>query len=638
MPTSEFSYSQSVVVGLLLCVAAGWGFYVVGLDAFLEAAYSGEAWPYFNEMAERWRGRQEAPSLQQFLREARTLLFRFGFLGTVVTVLFAGMQWVRPRLFASFFSETTSPFNLALFRIVIFGLLLAFDLGASQWYAQLPATLQFPPPGLSGMLSILSTDPTLVSVMTVIFRGACVFGLLGLFTRGAATVALLSGLYVLGIPQFYGKVNHYHHVLWFTALLIPSRCADVLSLDAVRTSGQSSTVSSPEADQVYALPLRFAWVLLGILYFFPGAWKFAGEGMEWALSDNLKYRMHLLWFVQSFTPVFRIDKYPVLYQSAGVCTMLFEVGFFFAILIRRLRSWAAGAALLFHESTRLFLSINFWTMYPILPFLLDIRAGLVQIGRGLYPQPLMLTYNSSIDWERQVVDSLLRMDVLDRLREQERGPGTVDEKEGLAVAATASQAEALWLDNRLQWKALFRVLQAVPTALLLLPLIPMVGRRAGAPLPKRQRGYWAVGIIGSILIAGNVFCGIAKINSYPFSVYPTFAMKADSTVTSLRVEGIDAEGETTELLSGGWNHSTTGFSSARFRGLMRSILRLEKGPERQEKFHALWSVLLGRLPKLRKIREVRFYETTYVTNPDRRADRLQATSLLTTITVSTQCH
>jgi hypothetical protein len=188
------------------------------------------------------------------------------------------------------FSRRASPYNISLFRIAVFGVLLTFDLEQVHWYASLPSSLQVAPPGLSAILPYLPTDSSTVSFMGILFRGACIFGLLELFTRTSATVALVTGLYVLGVSQLYGKVNHYHHLLWFTTLLVPSRSADVLSLDALWHSRRSSSATVPEPDRGHALPIRWVWLLIGVIYFFPGFWKFVTEGFGWALSENLNLR------------------------------------------------------------------------------------------------------------------------------------------------------------------------------------------------------------------------------------------------------------------------------------------------------------------------------------------------------------
>ena len=134
-----------VAACLTACILAGWLFYGFGLDTFLHAAYHGESLNYFNEFAARWRDRQSSPSFQVFLQDAHSLLFRLGVLGTFVASLLVGGILGFPNRVRHFFSAKTSPYNLAIVRIILFGTLLSFDLSTPSSYAQLPTSLQFPP-------------------------------------------------------------------------------------------------------------------------------------------------------------------------------------------------------------------------------------------------------------------------------------------------------------------------------------------------------------------------------------------------------------------------------------------------------------------------------------------------------------
>lgn len=70
-------------------------------------------------------------------------------------------------------------------------------------------------------------------------------------------------------------------------------------------------------------------------------------------------------------------------------------------------------------------------------------------------------------------------------------------------------------------------------------------------------------VVGGFLLLVTVVCGIVKIKSYPFSVYPTFAVRADSTVTMLRATGITASGEQADVLRGVQDHDLAGFAPNR---------------------------------------------------------------------------
>lgn len=612
---------------LLLLLIAGWGFYLFGLAPFLRSVYDGTSLSYFSEFAADWRARQAHPSFSFFLREAKALLFRFALLSTLFSLLGMGMALVRPIPIRNFFSTPSSPYNLALLRIVTFGVLLGFDLSQAEWYAQFPSLLRVPPPGLDALLAHLPVTADTVSVASVLFRSACIFGLIGLYARTSAIVAVVSGLYVLGVPQFYGKVNHYHHVLWFVSLLAASPCADVLSVDAVRHGWRRSSPAPPSPSRSYGLPLRFLWILLGIIYFFPGFWKLTSEGLSWALSDNLKHRMHTLWFsAESFSPLFRLDQYPLLYQTAGLFTLAFENGFLFCLPFSSLRPLAASAAFAFHELTRLFLNIHFWTLPPFLPFLFDLRAVFIRGGQWIHDSPLILGYDPSSPWEVRVAATLQRFDLLDRLRVTAAPTGKSE------LAVTGSH-DALWVEGRPCSSALSRVIAYVPAAVLLLPLAAVAPLLSPpSPSPRPTPSPWLPTITGAILLLANVACGLGHINSWPFSVYPTFAIRSDTTTRTIQVEAV-TQSDSNLVLAGSRDYTALGMASARFRGLTGSILRTESDSIQSAKLHALWVIWEKKLSPSIKVDSVYFYRMTHLVNPDQ-SDSMLSKSLITGLDVT----
>lgn len=609
--------SVRVVAGFLgTCVVFGWLFYVVGLDAFLEAAYQGESLEYFNDFAARWRYRQSSPQLQAFLRDARALLFRLGVLGTGISAVLIGGTVVVPEKIRRFVSFETSPYNLALFRILLFGTLLAFNLDVPAKYAHLPQVLQSPPPG-TGLLTSLPSDPTTASRTSLLFQIACISGLLGFYTRTSAAIATVTGWYLLGIPQLYGKVNHYHHLIWFTGLMAVSPAGDVLSLDAARNAWRTPSVKLPRQAADYARPLRYVWLLLGLIYFFPGFWKFASEGVAWAFSENLKYRMHTLWFASdSFRPLFRLDRVPGLYQSAALATMLFESGFFFTVPFPSLRPWAAGAALLFHQSTKWILNIYFWSLPPLLLSLFNLRTAATCFGRWLHPSPLSLSYDDDIDWQRRIVAVFRRFDVFDRLRPSPSPASTA------SLHVAGSPSSALWTNGRPNPQKLLHLCTYVPAAVPLVPLAWIVSPSRTSSPPSQPDAFradsssrWPIVIVGSLLLTANVICGLGHVHSWPFSVYPTFAVRSDSLISTIHVEAVDAAGQSVDVFSTNEEASSIGLSPERARGLTRSILLASDEHTQTTKLKALWSVWRPRNARLEHVTTVRFYKVVYPTTP-----------------------
>ncbi len=105
---------------------------------------------------------------------------------------------------------------------------------------------------------------------------------------------------MLGVPYFFGKVDHVnHHLIWFAALLCLSRAGDAWSIDAWRR--RRAAPSSAEPSIAYALPIRLAWLLIGVSYFFAGLSKLMA-GPEWVFSDHLKYLLYQAWADKGFLP------------------------------------------------------------------------------------------------------------------------------------------------------------------------------------------------------------------------------------------------------------------------------------------------------------------------------------------------
>jgi hypothetical protein len=181
---------------------------------------------------------------------------------------------------------TTSPLNLAVTRIAVFFLNALFT-PRFLWFNDVPRELMNPPFAWGAAVAPFVPMGTAGIIVGIAFQMSALLAMVGLATRWSAAICSLLGLWVLGLPQLFGKIDHYHHFLWFAAVLAVSPCADALSIDSFlrRRSG------APPSEATSALPLRTLWVLMGIIYFFPGYWKlrvFQG----WVSGDYVK---HLMW-------------------------------------------------------------------------------------------------------------------------------------------------------------------------------------------------------------------------------------------------------------------------------------------------------------------------------------------------------
>ena len=252
--------------------------------------------------------------------------------------------------------------HLALFRVVVFGMLALAPFGyapglpavlSSYRVAQLPAELVIAPEGLWWVPhSVLSPWGVLAAGAILAISGG--LAALGWRTRVTGWVAVLAAIWVLGVPQFYGKVTHYHHIIWFAAILASSPSDDVWRIGK---RPPSSTVAGSE----YGFPLRVTWLLFGILYLSAGLPKWQDAGLRWAFSDNLRNR---IWIKETLNGVDLLTPPEALLQLAAVAVLLFEVLFLVGVLFRRTRPWVVVFALMFHLATPVMMWIAFASLLP----------------------------------------------------------------------------------------------------------------------------------------------------------------------------------------------------------------------------------------------------------------------------------
>lgn len=312
--------------------------------------------------------------------------------------LMAALHWpaLRARL-VEFLTEPRHAIDLAVLRIVVFATIyLETPTGFIRLIASLPPELQFPPetgfPRLGPLRALAywplyPLDGEQVGFWCSVLKMACVTGMLGLFSRTSALLVSVLFFGAWGSIQWFGKVDHHHHLLWFALILAASRSGDALSLDAWwagRRAGRPGVLGPSRPSSAYGMPLAFCMLLVGVLYFFPGFWKLTTSGLDWALSDNLKHTMYMKWRgLGDWTPAVRIDRFPALYMAGGLAVLLFEISFIALVLGRRTRMLAAFYGLGFHFATQQIMQISFWSLRNCYVMFFDWHRILGWIGRRL---------------------------------------------------------------------------------------------------------------------------------------------------------------------------------------------------------------------------------------------------------------
>jgi len=239
---------------------------------------------------------------------------------------------------------------------------------AARGVAAFPDAMRTAPWGLGWLAHAVPISEPLADAAYVVLMIAAATGAVGLWSRASFAIVTAVGLWFWMLPEMAGAVFHYHHLLWLSALLAVSPCGDALSIDRWRAARRG--VPPPvERHLLYGAPLRIAWILIGFVYFFPGAWKVASSGWAWIWSDNLRDHLWAKWAqMPSYRPLLRIDRYPVLLRLGALFVVALELSFGVLVLFRRTRLVAIAAAFAFHQMTAWFMGLRFpalWLCFTI---------------------------------------------------------------------------------------------------------------------------------------------------------------------------------------------------------------------------------------------------------------------------------
>lgn len=266
----------------------------------------------------------------------------------------------RTRFVSRFFEETRTATDLAVVRIVLVAIYLDLDIPLELRYAKLDPALIFPPFGWGPLATWFPRDPRLVEAVAGLFFVFGLFALVGLWTRISMAVVVALGFYLFTIPQLFGKIGHNHHLVLFGLLLALSPCGDALSVDALLRKRRGHGVPALAAAKRYAQPIQAILLLMGVMYFFPGAWKLARNGLTWFTASSLRGLIAGKLAEEVASPL----QLWILHQSAllvlgAVFTIVFELGWLFAAMNKRTRPLALIVGLTFHNMTNLLMGIPF---------------------------------------------------------------------------------------------------------------------------------------------------------------------------------------------------------------------------------------------------------------------------------------
>ncbi|HEU5077396.1 MAG TPA: HTTM domain-containing protein, partial [Polyangiaceae bacterium] len=221
-----------------------------------------------------------------------------------------------------------------------------------------------------------------------LFVAATLLTVLGAATRFSAPCSAIVSAYLLGLPNFFAKINHGEHLLVsFCIILAFSRSGDACSVDALVSGARQRrwSLSRTHAPALaYGLPIRSCWLVMGLAYFFPGLYKAWNAGDQWLDgSALLAIAYDKLANLPSFQPTLVIYDSPTLLVFLGASTLLFELGFVFVLLNRRFWWVAPIVGLSFHVGLASSIGIQPWSIVKVYWVFVDFGAILCLFQRQL---------------------------------------------------------------------------------------------------------------------------------------------------------------------------------------------------------------------------------------------------------------
>ena len=275
-------------------------------------------------------------------------------------------QWLR------FWFEPVEPLNLGLCRILFFGAF--FLLYAVVWQADYSAWGEvsksfWMPISLFEILHLPVLSGSLLAVVQSVWKLSLASSCLGIFTRTSTVSSFVLGIYLLGLPHNFGKINHSNAiVVIILGIMALSRCGDSCSLDRVisrvRHRGGASA-ERPRASGEYTWPVRTVWVLFALIFFAAGVSKLRHSGLEWIFSDNManllidaSYTDATLLPIGSY-----VSQYSWLPQLIASGTVALELSYPLALFSRRARWIIVPGVFFMQVGIKVFMGVDF---YPFL--------------------------------------------------------------------------------------------------------------------------------------------------------------------------------------------------------------------------------------------------------------------------------
>jgi predicted DCC family thiol-disulfide oxidoreductase YuxK len=536
-----------------------------------------------------------------------------------------------------FAAEDGSALNLAIARIVVMAVLLwQTRLDVAVQFAQLDPALMLAPRGWGQLMPLVPIDPVVLRVTYPAFVVAAIMALIGWLGRAASAVATILAFYIQTIPQLYGRVHTTNHLIVFGVILALAPCCDTLSVDALRRAVREAddgvfrkTTNGP----AYGFALKSMMVTVGLIYFFPGAWKVSMAYGQWFTATNLSRLVVRAIHDQTPSALQRwILPHTTVLLLGTAATIVFELGFVFAILVPRLRPIAALAGVAFHSAIAQLMHIRFGALQLCYVIFIDWQGWFGTLATRHGVGPVVVLFDAQCVLCRRTIGLLLAFDWLGLLRPIANS--TADELADVhrfAVRGIDPTAVFVTIDSTGTSSVGYPAYVSIARRLVpLWPVLPLLNWRPVHRLGERVYARVAASRACSVtdrvvtfetlvarapttaslrsvscaMIGALVLAGVGHVvGTWPFACYPTFDTSVGPSTSEFTVEATGVDGRTYDWTPGLDESMRSRFSPERWSAMLLPLVQEDRAfPEmRARALTALWVRERG-LPRVVSVR------------------------------------
>ncbi len=262
-----------------------------------------------------------------------------------------------------FYFEPAGPVGLVLCRVWIYGVLLNDCRRAdySRWSELTPELWQ--PILLFSWLPGPIFSSELLRGAQYLYMGLLLCCCLGLCFRWASIGVFGLALFLCGLPNCYGKVDHAGTLTIFAlAILACSHAGRIGSVDAWIARWRGGT-AQPAVSSEYQWPLRLLQALMATVFMAAGIAKLSYSGLAWIASDNMQNVLLACYYTGKDPPTqigLWVAQIPWLCQALAAMTVFVELTAPLALISRRYRWFVIPSLLGMQLGIYYVMGINFW--------------------------------------------------------------------------------------------------------------------------------------------------------------------------------------------------------------------------------------------------------------------------------------